>query len=215
MNRLTQTLVALAALMVLAVGAAVLLMAFGNPFHRVTDSAMPIETSQAAARREMRLGLFSDLGGGLARAPLLVDWQGADSYRYKEVSGTTVNLLYSGPQGDRWLYPTNGQVLVAVDDIGPPDGPVTGTLIQLADSDRDGNGTLSAGDGLRLLLTAADGTAPRLVAEGLAAPATVSPGAGRWLVSWIADGTAHLAAIDPATGTLGGAPRRLPYPEFE
>ncbi|KGJ08493.1 hypothetical protein [Paracoccus sphaerophysae] len=149
MNRLTHTLVALAALMVLAVGAAVLLMAFGNPFHRVTDSAMPIESGQAAARREMRLGLFSDLGGGLARAPLLVDWQGADSYRYKEVSGATVNLLYSGPQGDRWLYPTNGQVLVAVDDIGPPDGPVTGTLIQLADSDRDGNGTLSAGDGLR------------------------------------------------------------------
>lgn len=215
MNRLTHTLVALAALMVLAVGAAVLLMAFGNPFHRVTDSAMPIEAGQAAARREMRLGSFSDLGGGLARAPLLVDWQGADSYRYKEVSGAPLNLLYSGAQGDRWLYPTNGQVLVAVDDIGPPDGPVTGTLIQLADSDRNGNGTLSAGDGLRMLLTAADGTAPRLVAEGLAAPATVSPGAGRWLVSWIADGTAHLAEIDPATGTLGGAPRRLPYPEFE
>lgn len=210
MNRLTQILLSLAALMVLVLGAIVLLSAFGNPFYRVTNQIAPAPKEGNAPAR-LRLGAFTELAPDLARADLLVDAAGTDSYRYKDISGASVNQLYVGTQGERWLFPGNEQLILSVHDITAAPGPVSASLIQMVPADTDGNGTLSPADGIRLLLTARDGTAPVILADGLSERATVSPGAV-WRVTWDKDNLTHLAEIPAETG-LGQPIRILPFPE--
>ena len=203
MNRLTQILLSLAALMVLALGALVLVSFYGNPFHRVTNQVAPAATSGEpadAAEARLRLGTFAELAPDLARASLMVDAERVESYRYKEISGASVNQLYSGPQGDRWLFPTNGQLILSIDDISPEPQRVRASVIQLVPADTDGNGTLSPADGIRVVLTAPDGTAPVILAEGLSDRATLSGGTV-WRVVWEKDGATYLAEIPDTTGT--------------
>lgn len=219
MSRVTQILLSLAAVMVIGIGALIILSMFGNPFRRVTDSALPVPAATGAAQVEpvqptYRLRGFSDLGGGLMRAPLVAAWSGRQGYYDKEVSNAPVNLLYSGPDGERWLYPANAQLLTMVEDIAPAPGAApTATLVQVVDADRDGNGTLSPADGSRLILMRADGTGPQQLAEGLTEGASVSPGASRWIVGWTdAQGQRLLSDIDPSTGTAA-PPRPLSLPK--
>lgn len=216
MSRATQLLLSLAALMVLLVGALLLVSLFGNPFHRVTDRAVPLTAGTDVPRTAPRLhlGRFADMGAGLMRAPLLADWGGVESYYSKDVSNAAVNLLYATPQGDRWLYPPGDRVLTQIEDIGPgeADAP-TATLITVVEADTNVNGTLSLADGARLILMRPDGTAPQTLAEGLTEPASLSPGQARWLLSWTdREGATMLSDINPRTGGAS-APRRLDLPD--
>ena len=223
MNRLTQILVSLAAVMVIVLGTVATVAMIGNPFRsHTTDRAVPVPAAAtepeatgtaaatAPAPSRIRLGEFTELAPDLARAPLLIDTEVGESYRYKEIRGAALNQLYVTPQGERWLYPTNAQLILSIDDIVQRSGSATATLIQVVLRDTSGNGTLSEADGIRLILTAPDGTAPVILADDLAEPAAVSRG-DVWRVTWQADSVTHLTQIDAVTGALGQT-RTLSFP---
>lgn len=212
MNRLTQILLSLAAVMVIVLGTVALAAIIGNPFRsHTTDRAVPVPayasdhapTASASVPAPSRiwLGEFTEITPDLARASLRIDAQVGESYRYKDIQGATLNQLYLTPQGERWLYPTNAQLILSIDDVRRMPDPVTASLIQIVPQDTTGNGTLSEADGIRLILAAPDGSAQVILADDLAEPATIS-GGSVWRVTWQADGLTHLTEIDGATGAI-------------